>query len=326
MPSPRVLAFDAGGTKLLGGVVDADGHVHERVRLPIAGASGEELLDVFAESAERLRAGAGEVVAAGYGIPSLIDRARGLSVSSVHLPLDEVAFGRLMEERLGLPVAWDNDTNLALLAEHRLGAARGCSEAVMLTIGTGIGGAMVLRGELYRGAVGAAGELGHMTVDLDGPPCLGDCPGRGCLEAVASGTAIGREGAAAAAAAPESALGRAVAGGRPPVGELVTELARAGDATARSVLELAGRRLGAGLVSLAHVFNPEVIVLGGGAMAAGDLLLDPARDVLAERGLAPSRDVVRVVAASLGDEAGMIGAALAAHELVAGDPEGAAWR
>lgn len=326
MPSPRVLAFDAGGTKLLGGVVDAGGIVQHAVRLPIAGLGQLELLDIFSQTARDLRSQAPDAVAAGFGIPSLIDRRRGLSVESVHLELDDLEFGAEMEERVGLPVAWDNDTNLALIAEHRLGAARGASEAVMLTIGTGIGGAMILGGELYRGSLGAAGELGHVTVELDGLPCHEGCPGRGCLEVVASGTAIGREGALAAAAAPESALGRAVAVGRPPIGELVTELAHAGDAAAQSVLELVGRRLGVGVVNLVHVFNPEVVVLGGGAMAAGDYLLGPARAVLAERGLRPSRDGVRVVAAALGDAAGMIGAALAAHEVAAGEAVGAAWR
>ena len=326
MPSPRVLAFDAGGTKLLGGVVDAEGVVHHRVRLPIAGRGREELLAIFADTARELRRIAPDAVAVGFGIPSLIDRERGLSVQSVHLPLDDLPFGEVMGKRIGIPVAWDNDTNLALLAEHRLGAARGASEALMLTVGTGIGGALLLDGELYRGRAGAGGELGHVSVDLDGPRCQGDCPGRGCLEVVASGTAIGREAALAAAAAPESGLGQAVASGRPPIGELVTELAHAGDAAAQSVLELVGRRLGVGVVNLVHIFNPEVVVLGGGAMAAGDYLLAPARAVLAERGLRPSRDVVRVVAATLGDDAGMVGAALAAAELAVGAPTAGAWR
>ncbi len=324
MPSSRVLAFDAGGTKLLGGVVDAEGVVHHRVRLPIAGTRRDELLGIFADTARELRRIAPDAVAVGFGVPSLIDRRRGLSVQSVHLPLDDLPFGEVMEKRIGMPVAWDNDTNLALLAEHRRGVAQGASQVLMLTVGTGIGGAIMLDGELYRGSAGAAGELGHVSVDLDGPPCQGGCPGRGCLEVVASGTAIGREAAAAAAAAPESGLGQAVASGRPPIGELVTELAHAGDAAAQSVLELVGRRLGVGVVNLVHIFNPEVVVLGGGAMAAGDYLLAPARAVLAERGLRPSRDTVRVVAATLGDDAGMVGAALAALDLAVGAR--GAWR
>jgi glucokinase len=326
MQSPRVLAFDAGGTKLLAGVVEADGSVRHPVRRLIAGLGRDELLDLIAETAAELRAVEPDASAAGFGIPSLIDRTRGLSVQSVHLPLDGVSFGPLMEERIGLPVAWDNDTNLALLAEHRLGAAREASEAVMLTIGTGIGGAMVLGGGLYRGSLGAAGELGHTVVELDGPPCQGGCPGRGCLEAVASGMAIGRDGAEAAAEAPDSALGQALEAGRPATGELVTELALEGDAAAQSVLERVGRRLGVGVLNVVHTFNPEVVVLGGGAMAAGELLLEPARAVVAERGLRPSRDEVRVVAALFGDVAGVVGAGLAALEVATEAESAAAWR
>jgi len=326
MPSPRVLAFDAGGTKLLGGVVDSDMVVHHRSWRLIAGLERDELLDIFAETVAEGQAAAPDAVAVGFGIPSVIDRRRGLSVESVHLPLDDLHFGAALEERVGLPVAWDNDTNLALLAELRLGAARGASEALMLTIGTGIGGALVLGGELYRGSAGAAGELGHMVVDLDGPPCQGGCPNRGCLEVIASGTAIGREGAIAAEAAPDSALGHAVGNGHPATGALVTALARSGDAVAGEVVELVGRRLGAGIASLVNVFNPEVVVIGGGAMGAGELLLGPARAVVGQTALRPSRDEVRVVPARFGDDAGLVGAGLAAFELADGGEGEKRWR
>jgi glucokinase len=315
MPPPRVLAFDLGGSKLLGGVVDARGRAEERIRRPVAGLGREDLLDLFAQAVEEVRAGAPDAMAVGFGIPCLIDRRRGVSVRSVHLPLDELAFGAALEERVGLPVAWDNDANMALLAEHRLGAARGASEAVMLTLGTGIGGALVVDGRLYRGSTGAAGELGHTVVDIDGPPCSPGCPGRGCLEAFASGTAIGREGEAAVRAEPDSALGRALAEGRPATGWLVTGLALAGDPLARTVLERVGERLGAGLVSIVNALDPEVVVVGGGAMAGGELLLEPARRVLEERALLPVRDRVRVTAAELGEAAGVVGAGLAALEL-----------
>ncbi|HEV2771932.1 MAG TPA: ROK family protein [Thermoleophilaceae bacterium] len=326
MPSPRVLIFDAGGTKLIGGVLDSDLTVHHRSRRLIAGLERDELLDIFAETVAEARAAAPDALAVGFGIPSVIDRGRGLSVESVHLPLDDLPFGAALEERVGLPVAWDNDTNLALLAELRLGAARGASEALMLTIGTGIGGALVLGGELYRGSVGAAGELGHMVVAVDGPPCQGGCPNRGCLEVLASGTAIGREGAVAAEAAPDSALGQALGNGQPATGALVTALARSGDAVAAEVVELVGRRLGAGIASLVNVFNPEVVVLGGGAMGAGDLLLRPARAVVGQRALRPSRDGVRIVPARFGDEAGLMGAGLAAFEVAEGEEGEKRWR
>jgi glucokinase len=219
-----------------------------------------------------------------------------------------------MRERLGVPVHVDNDSNLAVLAEQRAGAARGAAHVAMLTLGTGIGGGLILDGRLYRGAHGGAGELGHVVVDMNGPPCQGDCPNRGCLEVMASGTAIGREGAAAAGREPESALGGELRAGREITGALVTELAHDGDATAREILALVGERLGVGVASIVNALNPEVVVIGGGAVAGGELLLEPARRVVAERALPPSRDQVRIVPAHFGDEAGMIGAAILALE------------
>lgn len=315
MPARRAIGIDAGGTKLLGGVVDEHLDVEHRVRRVWLGEDERGVLDAFAAMAEEARALAPEVEAVGFGIPSLVDWASGASLSSVHLPLEGVPFRELMHERLGLPVYVDNDTNAAVLAEQRRGAARGASHVVMLTVGTGIGGGLILGGELYRGSGGAGAELGHVVVELDGPPCQGDCPGRGCLEAMASGTAIAREAIEAARSSPESALGEALAaGGRGIDASLVVALALAGDRAAGQVLELTGRRLGAGITSLVNIFNPEIVVIGGGVAAAGDLLLDPAREVLAERALRPSREQVQVVPAAFGPDAGMLGAALMALE------------
>ena len=314
MPSRRVIGFDAGGTKLVGGVIDDDLVVHHRVHRLLGGMDRGELLDLLVDAVDEARSAAPDVGAVGFGVPAVIDRERGVAVMSVHLPIDGLPFGDLMSERLGLPVAWDNDTNAAMLAEHRRGAAQGASDAVMLTLGTGIGGGLVIGGEVFRGSGGAGAELGHVVVDLDGPPCQGKCPNRGCLEVMASGTAIGREGARAAAAAPDSELGRALASGAEVTGALVTELAHDGDRAAREVLELIGARLGAGLTSLVNAFNPEVVVIGGGVIAAGELLLGPARAVVAERALRPSRDQVRIVPAHFGAEAGMVGAAMLALE------------
>jgi glucokinase len=288
------IGVDLGGTKLLAGALAADGSVVAQERRLIGGLTLDELLDATAGAVAALGV-SGD--AAGFGIPSLIDRRTGISVRSVHLPLDGVPFGALMAERLGIPVVVDNDANCAALAEARAGAARGCSWVVMLTLGTGIGGGLVLDGELYRGAVGAGAELGHVPVDLDGPPCFGGCPGRGCLEALCSGSAIARDAGMAA--------------------EEVVRRAFSGDETALALLRDVGLKLGAGLAGLAMTFNPEVIVVGGGVMGAGDLLLGPAREELARRALAPASEV-RVVAAGLGPEAGMIGAALLARDKVAG--------
>jgi glucokinase len=318
MSSRRVIGVDVGGTKLLAGVVDAGFGVHYRAQRSVVGLDQSALLDTAVEAVqEARRAAEGEVAAVGFGIPSLIDQRTGIAVVAVNLALADIPFGDVMAERLGLPVFVDNDGNVTALAEHQAGAARGAREAVVLTIGTGIGGGLILRGELYRGAIGSAGELGHMVIDIDGPPCQGNCPNRGCIEALASGTALAREAVRLAQERPRSGLGRALAAGRDPTGPLVTELAHDGDAAATEALALIGQRLGVAITSLVNIFNPEVVVVGGGVIAAGELLLGPARAVVAERALPPSRDVVRIVAARFGVEAGMVGAAVLAFDCLA---------
>jgi glucokinase len=312
MPPRRVIGIDAGGTKLLGGVVDEGLVVHHRVRRTWRGGDRAETLDIFVEAVEEVRAAAPDVQAVGFGIPALVEWDLGVSRWSTHLPLADVPFRDLMIERLGLPVVVDNDANAALLAETRLGAARDCAHAVLVALGTGIGSGLLLDGRIYRGSRGLGAEIGHMVIDLHGPDCQGACPGRGCLEVMASGSAIGREGEAAARRSPSSALGRRLADGREITGGIVTELAHDGDEAARSVLAEIGRRLGYGLVGVVNVFNPEVIVIGGGAIAAGELLLSPAREVVSERALPPAREMVRIVPAHFGDESGMLGAALLA--------------
>jgi glucokinase len=314
MPPRRVIGIDAGGTKLLGGVVDDQFVVHNRVHRIWRGGDRQETLDIMVDAVEEVRAVAPDVVAVGFGIPALVDRESGAALWSTHLPIENVPFRELLSERLGLPVVVDNDSNAAALAEHRRGAAQGTSHAVMLALGTGIGGGLILDGRLYRGASGFAAELGHIVTDLDGPPCQGNCPGRGCLEALASGTAIGVAGEAAAREEPDSTLGRRLADAGEISGGLVTELAHAGDELAREVLAGIGRRLGAGLTSIVNIFNPEVVVIGGGAVAAGDLLLEPARRVVSGRALPPSAAQARIVPAHFGAESGMLGAALMALE------------
>ena len=317
MPAPCVVGVDMGGSKLLAGAIDAQLDVHHRAHRALGGLDQDGLLAVMVEAVQEVReATEGATRAVGFGIPCTIDRTRGVAVQAVNLPLADLAFGDVMSDRLDLPVFVDNDANLAALAEHRAGAARETLHAVMLTIGTGIGGGLVLQGRLYRGWLGAGAELGHTVVDIDGPPCQGNCPNRGCLEAVASGTALEREARAAAHAQPGSQLGRLQDSGRELTGALVTELAHDGDPLARDVLALIGRRLGVGIASFVNAFNPEVVVMGGGVMGAGELLLAPARAEVAARALPPARDVVRIVPARLGPEAGMIGAgAMAWDEL-----------
>src|SRR5438067_6994594 len=174
MPGRRTIGVDMGGSKLLAGAVDSALSVHHRAQRTLTGLDQPALLDVAVGAVEEAREFAGgEVVAVGFGIPSLIDQRTGRAVTSINLALSDIVFADVMTERLGLPVFVDNDANMAALAEHRAGSAEGCSEAVLLTIGTGIGGGLILRGELYRGAIGSAGELGHVVIDENGPPCQG---------------------------------------------------------------------------------------------------------------------------------------------------------
>jgi glucokinase len=316
MPPRRVIGIDAGGTKLLGGVVDEQLMVHHRVHRLWRGADRQETLDIFIEAVDEVRATAPDVEAIGFGIPSLVEWTTGVSRWSNHLPLADVPFRDLMSERLGLPVVVDNDANMALLAEHHGGAARDARHAVLVALGTGIGSGLLLDGRIYRGATGFGAELGHVVLDLHGPDCPSNCPGRGCLEALVSGNAIGREGARLAREHPETVLGRRLAAGREVTGGLVTELAHDGDETARLALSVVGGRLGAALTGIVNALSPEVIVIGGGAVAAGELLLQPARSVVSERALPPARELVRIVPTHFGDESGMLGAALLALEAV----------
>jgi glucokinase len=285
------------------------------VHRAVAGLSQQALLDLAVEAVNEARESAGaEVAAVGFGLPALIDATTGKVAAGVHTPLADVAFADLMAERLGVPVFVDNDGNASALAEHRAGAARGVDDVVVLTLGTGIGGGLILGGRLYRGSRGGAGELGHMEIDFDGPPCSGNCPGRGCAELFVSGTALVREAHRLARERPDSGLGRARREGRPLVGPLVTELAHDGDPAAVEVVELLGERLGVVITSLVNIFNPQMVVVGGGVIAAGELLLAPARAVVAERTLPYFGDGLQIVGARFGVEAGMIGAAALAYE------------
>jgi glucokinase len=321
VPARFTIGVDLGGTKLLAGAVSSDLAVHHRALRPAAGLDQAALVESCVQAVEEARAAVpGEVVGVGFGIPCLIDQRTGIAVMAVNLPLHDIPFRDVMTERLGLPVTVDNDANCAALAEVRAGAGAGCTELVMLTIGTGIGGGLILGGELYRGAIGAGAEMGHMVVEIDGPPCQGFCPNRGCLESVASGTALVREASLAVAARPDTALGHALEDGRPLTGPLITELAHDGDPVARGVLTLVGRRLGVGIASLVNIFNPEVVVIGGGVVGAGEMLLGPLREEMLARALSPSKELVRVSAAAFGAESGMIGAALLAREAVEGTP------
>jgi glucokinase len=302
MDAQRVIGVDLGGTKILAGVVDRDGGVERRRELPTPLDSQEELLRGL-ETAVKDVLDDG-IAALGLGIPSTIDQRTGRAVNSVNIPLADLDLRAWMRDRFGLPVGIDNDANAATIAEWARGAGRGTRHMVMLTLGTGVGGGMILDGRPYRGAIGAGGEFGHMVVDLDGLPCQGACAGHGHLETLASGHA--------ATLAAREVFGPAVDAHR------LVRLANEGDRTAVELLATVGRRLGAGIVSVVNIFNPELVVIGGGFSAAGEFLLEPAREVVAREALSPARDLVRIVRAELGTAAGLVGAGLVAFEALDG--------
>src|SRR5919106_4195877 len=275
MTPQHVIAVDLGGTKLLAGLVDREGVALRRTVRPTDLSGEDALLDQIEHAIGEI--GSDGFGALGVGIPSTIDQRTGRAVSSVNIPLADVDLREQLERRFGVPVMIENDANAAALAEHRLGAGRGTRHMVMLTLGTGVGGGLILDGSLYRGAVGAAAELGHITIDVDGPMCQGTCPGRGHLEALVSGTAADGLAARAAAERPDGDLGRAVRSGREADARLVTELAVRAPGDARDVLDHVGFHLGIGIADFVNVLNPEIVVVGGGFGEAGELILEPAR-------------------------------------------------
>ncbi|MFL5832534.1 MAG: ROK family protein [Solirubrobacterales bacterium] len=315
MSGSETIGVDLGGTKMLIGVLSGTERLYEQ-REASTGQTEDELVELLVREVTEARDARPDVTAVGLGIPATIDHDEGIAVSAVNLPLADLPIREIVSERVGLPVFVDNDGNVAALAEYLYGAAQGKPHMVMLTVGTGIGGGLILNGEIYRGSTGAGAELGHVVIQADGPPCQGNCPNHGCVESLASGTALGREGRAAAESAPDSALGKLLAEGKEVDGKAVTEAALAGDELAVGVFDLIGGRLGVACASLANVFQPNAIVVGGGVIAAGDLLLEPARREIRARALRPMNETP-ILEATLGNDAGMIGAAAMARSEVA---------
>jgi glucokinase len=297
MADPLVIGVDLGGTKIAAGLVDGDGGVRERRERMTPTESQEALLDALEEAVAELLGA--DVAAVGIGVPSIIDRTTGRALGSVNIPLDDVDLDDRLRARFGLPVAIENDANAAAFAEWRFGAGQGASSLVMLTLGTGVGGGVVFGGQLLRGLA----EFGHIVIEHDGRPCQGTCTGRGHLEAYVSGTA--------ATAAARAAFGPAADAYR------LVRLANEGDAQAIGILREIGERLGSGIGTLVNVFDPELVVVGGGFAAAGDLILEPARAVARREALGPAKERVQVVRAKLGTAAGIVGAALAGLEAAA---------
>lgn len=293
-----VVGIDVGGTKIAGAVVARDSSLRATLTLP-SPVAGAELIDALVGVVAHLRAQSSEPIqAVGLGVPSLIDAPTGRVAMTANLDLADIDVRGVLTERLGIPVALDNDGNLAALGEHRVGAGREHGDIVMLTIGTGVGGGLIIGDKIFRGANGTGAELGHMVIQTDGPRCQRNCPNHGCLETMVSGTAIARD---AGMPAPE-----------------VVRRANEGDGTCLAVLAQVGRYLGAGISGLANIFNPDAFIIGGGVSAAGDLILAPAIAEYRARALPPNARA-EVVLATLGPKAGMIGAGLLAWDLVDGN-------
>jgi glucokinase len=294
-----VIGVDVGGTKILSGVADREGNVLTRNLAESPGTSEQDVLDAIDAAVEVLLDE--RVGAIGFGVPANLDRASGRILRATNLPLDDFDLAAHARARFGLPVAIENDANAAALAEWELGAGKGLSTIVLLTLGTGVGGGIVLDGRPYRGWA----EIGHMVVQAGGPPCQGNCHGRGHLEALVSGTAAER-------------IAQELWGPDADAHALVQH-ARAGDEEALAQLDEMADLLGAAIGSLANLFDPDLVVVGGGfGEAVFDLLLDRTQEAARREALAPADRTLRVVPAKLGPDAGLVGASLVGFQALDG--------
>lgn len=312
-----VIGIDLGGTKLMAGLFGPDDELVHQEYVLVNSMTAEDLLETMAATVQTMRGRSDVPVwGVGYGVPTTIDQRTGIAVQAANLPIKDLPIRDELARRTGLPAFIDNDANVAALAEQRKGAGAGRVEnLIMVTMGTGFGGGIIIDGRLMNGAIGAGAELGHMSIDRDGPPCVApNCPGIGCVETFCSGSALARDLRSFVEANPESGLARSVREGAPAKGELVVQHAHDGDPDALRLLRAMGRNLGVALASFVNIFNPEMITLGGGLLAAKEWVLPVARDTVLELALPPGNRMVEIVPAQFGPDAGMIGAAILARD------------
>lgn len=306
------LGIDLGGTAVKVGVVNHRGVIVGRGQRATEVEKGVDgvIANIALAVEDALKAAdvtKEQLDGAGMGSPGICDTKNGVVVRSGNLYWKNVPVGPLLSEKLGLPVKLENDANAAALGEQWCGAGRGSNHMVMFTLGTGVGGGLILDGRIYSGSHGWAGELGHIPMMEDGPACT--CGAQGCLETLASATAMGAAAKKAIEAGQSEAMAK-IAAEQGYVDARVTILAaQQGDAAAQAILRQVGEYLGLASSMLVGALNPEMIVIGGGASKAGDFVLDPIRQVIARRAMPGPREVVKVVAATLGNDAGLIGAA-----------------
>lgn len=306
------LGIDLGGTAVKVGVVNRQGAIVGRAHRATEVEKGVEgvVTNMALAAADALTVAGvrkDQLDGVGIGSPGICDAPRGVVVSSGNLYWTEVPVGPLLSERLGVPVKLENDANCAVLGEQWCGAARGCNHVILYTLGTGVGGGLIFDGRIYGGVAGWAGELGHMPVVKDGAPCT--CGRQGCLETVASATAMGTFAREAIEAGRSPVMARLAKEQGRTDARIVIQAAQAGDEAAIEILRTVGEYLGWASASLVSALNPELIVVGGGASKAGEFLLEPMRQVIATRAMLGPSKVVKVVPATLGNDAGLIGAA-----------------
>lgn len=306
---PLAVAVDLGGTRCRVALVGRQGDLHHRREFPTESEEGpDDILQRIAAAIKTAIAAAppgAQVVGVGLVVPGPVDPWRGIIYQAPNLPgWEDLPLADRLEALCGLPVRVGNDANLAALGEHRFGAGRGVSHLIYLTVSTGVGGGMIVEDRLLLGSRGVAGEPGHMTIDLPGERC--NCGNYGCLETLASGTAIARHAAAALAAGRRSVLGRP---GDHPTAADVARAAAANDPLAVELLENAARALGVGIVNLLHLFDPRLVVLGGGVSRAGERWWRVVRAEVERRAMPVYLKGLQIVPAALGDDAGLFGAA-----------------
>jgi glucokinase len=316
-----VLAIDLGGTKIAAALIAPDNRVMDRTHSPTLVSEGlQPVIDRIFAMIDRLLSqcttDAAQLDGIAIAAAGAIDTDKGLITSSPNLPgWSNVPLRDMVRERYGVDSCLVNDANAAALAEHRLGAGRGTNNLIYLTVSTGIGGGIIVNGELYSGISGCAGELGHMTIDANGPEC--DCGNVGCLEVFASGKAVAGEAKRRIKQGGQSRLTDIVSGNLEGItAEKVAMAAQGGDRLAMEVISRAAGYLGVGMVNLVNIFNPEMIVVGGGLSKMGELLLGPARQVVKQRAFPLCAGAVRIVTAELGDDAGVLGAAIYARQQI----------
>ena len=314
---PNVIGVDVGGTKVAAARIEGRECVSQ-VEQPTHLDSSDGLIDQIEAVVREVIESQGEPEAIGIGLPSQIDFDTGTVVASVNIPLEGIPLGQTLEQRLNKPVYVDNDANCAALAEAAYVEGGPAAHLVMYTLGTGVGGGVVVDHRIFRGATGLGAELGHQVIDWDGPDCPGACPNKGCMEALCSGLALERDATEFAQDHPDSRLGKLLADGKDDHvrGRDVVAAARDGDEDATALLERLGTYLGVGLSGAINTFEPEYIVIGGGLSQGSDFFLPRAREEARQRALPALADRVKIQLAAAGPKAGLIGAGLlAAQEL-----------